>query len=297
MKTIFLATRRDVEEFEPVLYHNKKILPVPIENIRIGVTRDGFELFYNNMNLLESDYIFFYPRRKYRDIFYTIARIAEQFVETSIKSDVLYMVLNKFLLLSFLQKNGIETVNVFSIAKGDIARELAKRLRAKLVIQKLAGSEIKIKSPKHLSDLIHFLKPGHVLFLKEIKWKKSVRCFALRGDVISYDIENGKPKYRAPSSEEKEICKRVLKAIGVDYCFLSLVKEGKKTLVEDVSLAGNVEAFVKITGRDPREMIAKMLEERGKPAFRGESFFKLIRSFMRWVEDEIGNIRSATSRI
>ena len=273
----------------------KKVVYIPVEEIKLSVGED-FQVLYGDEDLFSFDYVLTLPSYPKREFFYTLLRIIERDVEVPIPSKKFFMMWNKILLLRLLSQNGVKIRKTFAIAQNVATRMILNKIKLPVIITPPSGKRVLVKSKETLGDVLSLFRPGYMVIIeKPLKPRSVVNIFIAGDDVIAYQRVDGREEETFLDKEMKELSLKIKELLSADFCYLKLLKLEKKVLVSEVNLSPDFQKFYEITGKNIAEILASHIREKLEKKKRGwlDGFIDSLTSFVRWVENEIGNIRSS----
>jgi len=289
-----------VREFKKVF---KETVYIPVDEIIVGVGSDGFHARFNGMNLFTFDCILPLPTPEKKEFYYVLIKILEREVYVPITSENFFLLWNKPLLSRLLLKHRISARKTFAIAQNVAANVILKKLKLPVIVTPPSGKRVLVTKEETLKDVLSLFKPGYMILVeKPIKPLSVIRVFVAGSETVAYEkIENSTRAITLPK-DVKELALKVRDLISSDFCCINFLKTKKGVMVNEISLSPDFDTFQEVTGKNIALMLATFIKEKMK---RKSVVNKIIDgiivdplvSLIRWVENEVGNLRSAKPRV
>jgi len=304
MKLAILGSPDRKEKDLPLLNEANKIfdssLYIPVDGINLKVGEDTSALF-KRVNLSEYDVILPIPTYRNKEFYYTCLRILEKNVYTPIPSDKFFMMWNKPLMLRLFANNGIDVRKTFVVACNVAANTIINQLKLPVIITPPSRKKVLVTNENTLKNVLDLFRPGHTLIVeKPIKPESMIWVFVI-GDEIIASYEKG-DKGRRPVIIDKDLERLALKIreiISSDYCAINFIRTKSTVIVNEVTLSPDFSLYQVITGKNVSRSLLSYLRTKAKKEGRSllDRFIDSFVDAIRWIENEISNIRTIGKRI
>jgi len=258
-----------------------KVSSFDLRNIRVDITRDGSAVMHEDKSLGDYDCVYLRGSFQYADLLTSIAIALKGKVYMPVDPDSYLISHNKFLTEVKLKEEGIPFPTTHLVYKTEMAKSLAQGFKYPVVFKTLSGTHGKgvmfadsIESANSLIDMLEKIKEPYLIQEFIETGASDIRAVAIGQNVISMMRtakqgelraglhSGGEGKKLELSYEEKQIVKKVAKALKADIIAVDLLKGPTKVVVTEVNLSPGIVGLTAATKIDVADEIASFLHKR-----------------------------------
>jgi len=271
-----------------------EVVYIPINEIKLEVGSD-FTAWFGNRNLSKMDIILPLPTSNF-EFFYMTLRILERHTLVTVPSSKFFLWWKKPAFFKLLAENGVGTRKSFMAAYAQTANSIIKRLKLPLIVTLPSRKKVSVTNKNTLSDVLSLFSPGYTfVFKKLVKPDRNIWSLIIGDEIVtSYEKsrENEKRIKINLESELKELVLKVRELLESEICSVNLIQVKSRVFVNDVLLTPEFEIYKEVSGINVYEVLFSYLQKKLKKGML-TNIGKGVISFIRWVENEISNIRSS----
>lgn len=274
-----------------------KVSSFNLRNVRIDVNEET-AVMHEGKNIADYDCVYLRGSYKYQDLICSIAIALSGKVYMPVSANSFLIAHNKLLTEVKLKKDKIPFPTTYFVHKTEMAKNLANSLNYPVVFKTLSGTHGKgvmfaesVESANSLVDMLSKMKEPYMIqeFIETgatdiralvigrsvIAMKRIAKAGELRAGIHS----GGEGRKIELSYEDKQLAKRVAKALESDICAVDILKSPTKTVVTEVNFSPGISGLINATKVDVADKIASYLYNRTKEFKKateeGKDFFDL----------------------
>jgi hypothetical protein len=259
----------------------EKVTFVPITQIRVDIA-DGLHVKFGNTDLSEFGCVMPIPGKTYKEVFYIMMRVLSKSTYIPMHPEKYLFSTDEAALFNYLNRNGINTRELFVVSSQMPMSEVLKRTKFPLTVVE-GHKRIVVTTPKTLKDVVSLAKVGTPIVIEPaIYAARSVFVFMVGDNAIaSYERKGKQTKVIEVDDELKEIAVKVRNLIGCDYCSLSFYNSRGKWYLSKFTMSPDFGSIQRITHKDVARALLEHMAEKSRKSIDKRIGDKISRLFRR----------------
>ncbi len=259
----------------------KKADFLDIRKLKLHISSDSVEVFYDDNNLEDYDCVYCRGSHKYALLLTGITEALNSKCYMPVSSNAFLACHNKFLTSMELQKANILMPRTFLASNSNAAKKILEEIHYPVIIKIPSGTHGKgvmfadsRSSAKSVIDTLEVFNQSYIIQEYVETDATDIRAVVLGDRVISaMKRKAAKDELRANlhmggmgiatnvSEEVERLAVRSAKALGLDICAVDLL-EGAKTSVLEVNVSPGLRGISEVTKRNIARDVAKFLYDK-----------------------------------